>query len=62
MMKNRAEWASDHAQITKIWLSELLRRENSSSGGGIWVGADLKVIWERSDKDGQIACHIADPV
>lgn len=52
MMNIRAELASEHAQIAKIWLSD---RETAVEGNFFhweWdlgrIAADLKVIWEAS--------------
>ncbi len=63
MTTKLAEWASELHQITKI-------RPSDASGGKLFqrrcklrmAGAELEVIWEMSDKDGQIAGHIATPV
>ncbi len=40
MMRNRAEWASDHAQITKIRLSDARGGKTIPMAGGIWVGLE----------------------
>ena len=49
MTKNRAKWACEHGQITKIWLSD---RYGGKKFQWWWdmgkVGVDLKVIWEIS--------------
>ncbi len=37
MTKNRAKWACEHGQITKIWLSDGCKGETIQMTGENWV-------------------------
>jgi len=52
--ENRAKLASEHEQITKIWLSDRCGDETIPMVmGTARVGVDLKVIWEISIEEGR---------